>query len=109
MGYTHVIISDCYIGIKLPDWFVEKYSDRYHIDGAFISSKGWAKYYDNSFFEDTQNALVEVGFPLQNYVILALSEDKRTNKVIITENAIKYYLLYGAGFKETTGLDYYGD
>lgn len=107
MGYRHTITSEI-ISRKLPEWYKEKYSDRcYFQEGGAIASKTENKYYDNTFFDDTQKALIEVGWfdTFKVFRMVALSEDGAINKVLIYKGDIQYSI--ADDFRESDSLDYY--
>ncbi len=107
MGYRHSLISKSF-HLAWPEWYSAKYSFLFYVTDNIVATKIELKFYNNDFFEDTQKALVEIGWfngRISPFVFVAISDDGVVNKVQIIRERITYMVLHD-GY-ELDGLDYY--
>ena len=94
MGFRSTLTTQHY-GYKMPEWFKEKYNDKFLITDTLVSQREWKMYSGNEFFEDYQRALIEVGILKNGFKVVCavLAEDDNITKVVITDSQIKYFLM----------------
>jgi len=91
MGFRSTLTTQFY-GYDLPDWFKDKYTDYYYINGTLVSSLCELKHYNDEFETDYQKALIECGFfdKIKSMVCAVLAEDGVITKVFISKDDIEY-------------------
>ena len=91
MGFRSTITGQ-YYGIKWPDWFTEKYKDKFILSNStLISSRYETKFYDNELFNDIHKAIDwETYLPGINVIYAILHEDGVISKVAISKDKIEY-------------------
>ena len=89
MGFRSTITGQDY-HYEWPDWFIDKYKDRFIItDSTLISSRYESKFYTNEVFEDIQRAMDWEQFSFSITYVL-LHENSAITRIVISKDKITY-------------------